>query len=882
MVQQVGEDLQQIGHYRVRSKIAEGGFGVVYAGHDPRLDRPVAIKVLHPYHASDPSRVARFVREARSAARLNHPGIVQIYDVIQTEGLMALVMEFVQGKSLDVYLRDHPELTLAQKLEIAAQIADTLHTAHEAGIVHRDVKPANVLVEESGRVKLTDFSLARLVDPTMTPLTGEHNVLGTPAYMSPEQCHGAEAVAQSDLYSLGIVIYEMAAGNRPFEAENYLALLRHHTDTPPTPIRLIKPSLPVALDNLIQRCLAKEIKDRPASGAELAQTLRDMVAAGVEEGDASSSKTVELRYPDLTPTPTPMPFTPIPSTATPSPRSAGTPFSPMTPGPMTPGPITPGTMTPLPTPVPAGLTPAPMAPMPESSGTQAAVVVAGRRWLRVALMVCGAAAIAVIGGIVALMLTRSEGGVPRAATPLWSYDNPLLDYVNAPDDNFAYSLHSMIPGQGFRAYVLDLTSQTWHADKAVPPVWHHWLTIVVPETISSDKALMVFTKGLSSAERPLTEIPPSLLALAMTSQSVVAILEGFPRDPVGFHDNPSLPAGTDPDKFAVASFARFVSTGDPTWPIVCPLVKTVVRAMDAVQGYLQDELRLRTPVTGFVLTGEANGWGTWLTGTVDSRVAAIAPIQFDLLNISQQIHHQVAQGGQLSPFLSLFSEMGLMPSLDTPRGEQLLKIIDPYEYRDRVTTPKLLLLPDGSNPFTTVDAAGLYLGSLQGDTYLFGAPNVAFSRSNPFLPQAGRTEAAGTKPGGVEYGLPDFRDTLQVFYHKVLVGKPMPRATWNISTDGTFEVITDEAPAQVRLWLARSDSPQFGFEGEPAAKNWQMEKLPFRSEGVYKGKVMLSDEAYTAFYVELVYPSILGINYSLTTPTTILNAQQKPSQVSPQ
>jgi len=857
------KQLKKIGQYDIEDRIAEGGFGVVYIGHDPRLNRRVAIKILHQYHASDTERVKRFAREARSAARLNHPGIVQVYDVVEAEGRMALVMEYVRGSSLDVYLKDHPELTLADKLEMAAQIADTLHVAHQAGIIHRDVKPANVLVDESGQVKLTDFSLARLVDSTLTPLTGINDVLGTPAYMSPEQCQGQDAVPQSDLYSLGVMIYEMAAGNRPFEAENYLALLRHHTDTPPTPIRLLKPSLPEVLEQLVMRCLAKAICDRPASGKELAEALRQMVADGLAETfERSAAKTVALKSPGAEAPAQPQ-YQEDPRSEAAHPAGVDV------------------------TPVPAVQRPAPR-----------------RSWAPA----IGVGAVVVLGLVAVLVWNRrpaTEDSLPSSVPTLWS-ETPLRDYVARSDGHFAYTVHSKIDREGYTAHVLDVTSQAWHGGETVPPAWRHWLTLVIPNRITKTKALLVCSEGFSTPETPLSEVPHIFLATALTTQSIVAIMEGFPRDAPAFQGED--PTEADPRAFAVETFLRFLDTGDPTWPIVCPLVKSVVRGMDAAQQYVGRDLNLETPIEGFVLTGEANGWGIWLAGAVDDRVAAIAPVQFDLLNIGDQIEFQVGFKEELSPFLTLVSDTGVMPALDTAEGDRLLRIIDPVAYRSQLTMPKLILLP-AANPYTSIDAVNLYHKHLAGETYLFCAPNLALSRGNPFLAQAGSMVTLPGQDNRTHYSPQDFRDTLLVFYHQLLVDKPMPRYDWDIAPDGAFRVTAEDAPAEVRLWVAQSDSRDFrqrdpeeweedlddfaqypddawgpaatpgAGAGQEQAFVWQMERLSARAPGVYEGKVKRDARKYTAFYVELTYPSKLGMNYSLTTPTTILPPEEAPTQV---
>jgi len=293
------------------------------------------------------------------------------------------------------------------------------------------------------------------------------------------------------------------------------------------------------------------------------------------------------------------------------------------------------------------------------------------------------------------------------------------------------------------------------------------------------------------------------------------------------------------------------------------------------------------PINGFVLSGSGNGWGVWLTGAVDDRVRAIAPIRFDLLNIDKQIDHQVGLRGELSPFLAMFSDQGVMPELDSEKGRQLLKIIDPYEYRDRLTMPKLLLLPGGGRPLATVDAANLFLSDLKGETYLFCAPGLVPDDDVPLLAQAetGLAEEAGLfAPSAGRKAAPvpsakDLRLALRVLFHRLLVGKPMPEFSWEISPEGAFEVTTsdEEPPVEVRLWLAESGTRD--FESAAANGRWFMEKLKGDEKGVYQGKISQVKDKYRAFYIELVYPSKLGVNFSLTTPVNIVTPIEGPNRL---
>lgn len=253
--------------------------GEVYRATDTRLHRDIALKVLPPDMASDPERLARFQREARAVAALNDPHIVTLYSVEEAEGIPFLTMEFVAGESLD---RSIPTrgLPVVQMLEIARALADALVAAHEKGIIHRDLKPANIMVSSEGRIKILDFGLAKETAATADDATIDRTelgrVIGTPAYMSPEQVLGREVDARADIYSLGIVLHEMATGRRAFQAatsaELVSAVLR---DTPPV-VTEVRPELPPELARLIRRCIEKDPLHRWQTARDVANELRDL------------------------------------------------------------------------------------------------------------------------------------------------------------------------------------------------------------------------------------------------------------------------------------------------------------------------------------------------------------------------------------------------------------------------------------------------------------------------------------------------------------------------------------------------------------------------------------------------------------------------------
>jgi serine/threonine-protein kinase len=259
--------------YLLSGLLGTGGMAEVFLAHDQILDRDLALKVLMEHYAKDERFVGRFRKEAQSAAALNHPNVVQIYDQGRAEdGRFYIAMEYVPGGSLeDLILRRGP-LGPAEAARLASQVAEALHAAHIRGIVHRDIKPQNVLLDEAGDAKVADFGIALAASRTST--SGTNLLFGTPSYMSPEQAMGERVGPESDLYSLGVVLYEMLTATVPFAAEGALATaMKHLTELPLSP-RKRNPSIPEAMDALVMGLLSKDPEDRYPSAARLIEDLR--------------------------------------------------------------------------------------------------------------------------------------------------------------------------------------------------------------------------------------------------------------------------------------------------------------------------------------------------------------------------------------------------------------------------------------------------------------------------------------------------------------------------------------------------------------------------------------------------------------------------------
>ncbi len=277
--------------YEIIDKIAEGGMARVYKGRDLLLKRTVAIKVLKDQMTGDAAFIRRFEREAQSAAALSHPNIVNIYDVGEENGTYFMVMEFVEGFNLKQYIREKGKLPVSEAISITRQIAEALEKAHSAGVVHRDIKPQNILFSNDGKIKVTDFGIA-IAGDGVTVTVGDE-IIGTVQYISPEQARGELAGKQSDLYSLGIVLYEMVTGKVPFGGESPVAVAMKHIQDQIIPPRVLVEDLPLALEQIIHRAVEKDTENRYQSAADFLDDLQHAEENGLPHQNRPH-KTVNL------------------------------------------------------------------------------------------------------------------------------------------------------------------------------------------------------------------------------------------------------------------------------------------------------------------------------------------------------------------------------------------------------------------------------------------------------------------------------------------------------------------------------------------------------------------------------------------------------------
>jgi PhoPQ-activated pathogenicity-related protein len=430
------------------------------------------------------------------------------------------------------------------------------------------------------------------------------------------------------------------------------------------------------------------------------------------------------------------------------------------------------------------------------------------------------------------------------AATQFAVGTPLDDYVAKPDANYTYSLVNTVDGPGYTAYIIDMTSQKWRSkDEVDRPLWKHWLVIVKPANADTDKVLLWIDGG--SNGRPAPDSPDKMLVgIALGAGAVVADLKMVPNEPLVFPDG-GRPRSED--GIIAYTFSKWLATGDNTWPLLLPMVKSAVRGMDTVQKFLKSPDNGGLDIKKFVVSGGSKrGWTTWLTAAVDKRVIAIAPAVIDVLNMDEQMRHHFAAYGFYSQAIEDYGEMDIFSRLDTPEGQKLVKIVDPYEYRDRYANIPKFLINSSGDQFFLPDSAQFYFHDLPGEKYLRYVPNTDHGLGNSDAPQS-----------------------LLVFYQSVLKNAPRPKFSWSVKDDGSIEVNTITAPKEVKLWQATNPKAR-DFRLETIGRAWTSSELPASSPGKYIAKIPRPDEGWTAFFAELTFDSGGPIPYKFTTEVHVV------------
>ncbi len=422
---------------------------------------------------------------------------------------------------------------------------------------------------------------------------------------------------------------------------------------------------------------------------------------------------------------------------------------------------------------------------------------------------------------------------PAPAPAVGASDATALDrYVAAPDASYKYELVSTLPGNGYTAYVLELTSQTWRAPNEVDrTVWKHWLTIIKPAEVKHSTGFLYITGGNNG--NPAPKAPDSnLLNVATLTKSIVAELRMVPNQPLTFSDDKTARVE---DGIIAYTWDKFMKGGDDQWPLRLPMTKSAVRAMDTVQSFCNSAAGGNVRVDSFVVSGGSKrGWTTWTTAAVDKRVVAIAPLVIDLLNIVPSFQHHLAVYGYYAPAVGDYEVMGLMGKEDTPQYKALMKIEEPYEYRQRLTMPKLIVNATGDQ-FFLPDSWQFYYRDLLGDNRLRYVPNADHS--------LGRTDAWFS---------------VLAWYNAFLNKTPVPQYDWKIEKDGTIRVTSKDKPSEVKLWQASNGGAR-DFRLSSIGPRWKATPLTAQANGEYVAKVTLPKTGWTAYMVELTFPSGLGL-----------------------
>jgi len=272
------------GRYQIVREVGRGSMGVVYQALDPRIDRLVALKVLRQDRMASDEIVRRFLKEAKAIGRLTHPHIVTVYDIGEEEGTVYIAMEFIEGVSLAEFSQEK-QLEAGDIISIGIQLAETLDFAHQRGVIHRDIKPSNIIVQKDGKIKITDFGIAHIEDPSSTVQTQAGEIIGTPAYMSPEQVSGQSVDGRSDIFSLGIILYELSTGQRPFGDRNkgFLLVFNEILKTAPKEPLAVNPFISKRFSGVIIKALEKEPGKRFQTGNNLAEALRECLNEKVQD-----------------------------------------------------------------------------------------------------------------------------------------------------------------------------------------------------------------------------------------------------------------------------------------------------------------------------------------------------------------------------------------------------------------------------------------------------------------------------------------------------------------------------------------------------------------------------------------------------------------------
>lgn len=406
-------------------------------------------------------------------------------------------------------------------------------------------------------------------------------------------------------------------------------------------------------------------------------------------------------------------------------------------------------------------------------------------------------------------------------------------YVAKPDASFKWSVAKVVEKGSVKAHILDMTSQTWRPGDTDKPEWKHWVTVIQPSKVTNDVALLMITGG-SNDGRVRDNFDATLGLVAETTGSIIVELRMVPNQPIVYTEDPAKKKRTE-DDFIAWTWNKYMLTGDETWPARLPMTKAAVRAMDATTAFLASEEGGKRKIEKFVVTGGSKrGWTTWTTAAVDKRVVGLAPLVIDLLNIVPSFQHHYRAYGFWAPSVGDYYAQGIMDQMNNPKFLELMKIVEPYHYRDRLTQPKLIMNAAGDQ-FFLPDSWQFYWKDLQGEKHLRYIPNTDHSMRNS-----------------------DAYQSLMAFHAAVAAGKPRPQYDWKVEADGKIVLTSKDKPSSVKLWQATNPEAR-DFRLETLGAKYTSTEVSPDANGVYTAKPEAPAKGYTAYFLEMTYPSGITI-----------------------
>jgi PhoPQ-activated pathogenicity-related protein len=453
-----------------------------------------------------------------------------------------------------------------------------------------------------------------------------------------------------------------------------------------------------------------------------------------------------------------------------------------------------------------------------------------------------------VGGVLALSAPvptapdQAQATAPISTSRARPSETALDRYVAKPDPAFAWTVSTTLPAEGATATLIDLTSQRWLTEAEVErPLWKHWLVVVTPANVTSDVG-MLFISGGRNDRTPPTAPTKWLADMARDTGTVVAELRMVPNEPIVFKEDPAHMPRLE-DDFIAYTWKHFLKTGDDRWPARLPMTKSAVRAMDTVTAFAGSAAGGSHKVSRFVVSGGSKrGWTTWTTAAVDTRVVAIVPAVIDVLNVEPSFDHHFRAYGAYSDAVKDYVEQGVTDLIGTPEFRALMKIEDPYEYRERLTMPKLLVNAAGDQ-FFLPDSSQFYFDTLKGERHLRYVPNTDHS--------LGKTDAL---------------ETIHAFYASVVKGTPRPEFSWTFEKDGAIKVVSKVRPQTVTLWQATNPDGR-NFRLESIGPAYQSTVLTPSGPNTWLGRVQAPAKGWTAFFLELTFAT--GDTYPLKFTTAV-------------